>query len=349
MLAPMKAAGLDARFPFHPFPTGWYAVAFSHDLNVGAVRTLMLAGQPVVLFRTESGRAALLPAHCPHMGAHLGEGGRVQGEALRCPMHGFEFNAEGACVKTGYGTRPPPKCKSQARAVIEQNGIVLAYCDVLGRPPTWQPPGIDMRGFGPLRTHVFAGLATHPQETTENSVDIGHLSVVHGYQNVRTLEPLSTEGAYLTTRYAFSRRSLVPGTPPVRAEFTIHAYGLGYSYVDVDVLSHGLRTRHFVLATPTDGERIDLHVAASVAGGGRLSRVPGVLLDRLLGAVMFKGFLSDVTQDVPIWSKKIHVHPPALAQGDGPIGRYRSWARQFQPDAIASQPDVIADATPDAE
>ncbi len=335
MLPPMTGAGGRARFPFHPFPTGWYLVAFSRDLRPRAVRTLKLAGEELVLFRSESGRAALLPAHCPHMGAHLGQGGRVRGEALRCPMHGFEFDAQGSCVATGYGTRPPPKCKAQALTVLEQNGLVLAYCDVLGRAPEWQPPEVDMQGFGPLRTHVFAGLPTHPQETTENSVDIGHLGVVHGYEDVRTLEPLRTEGAYLTTRYAFSRRALVPGTPAVRAEFTIHAYGLGYSYVDVDVVSHGLRSRHFVLATPTDGEHVDLHVAACFAGRGKLARVPGALLDRVLGAVMFKGFLSDVIQDVPIWSNKIYVQPPALAQGDGPIGRYRSWARQFQPDALA--------------
>ena len=332
----MKSGGLGARFPFHPFPTGWYAVAFSRELKRGAVRTLRFAGAEVVLFRSESGQAALLPAHCPHMGAHLGEGGSVRGEALRCPMHGFEFDGEGTCVKTGYGTRPPPKCKADAFPLIEQNGIVLAYCDVLGRPPTWQPPEVDMQGFGPLRTHVFANLPSHPQETTENSVDIGHLGVVHGYQNVRTLEPLSTDGAHLTTRYSFDRRSLLPGTPLVHAEFTIHAYGLGYSYVDVDVVSHGLRSRHFVLATPTDGEHIDLHVAACVAGGGpRLSRISGALLDRVLGRVMFKGFLSDVSQDLPIWSNKVYVQPPALAQGDGPIGRYRSWARQFQPEASA--------------
>lgn len=343
MLPRMKIAGVGARFPFHPFPTGWYAVAFSKDLARGAVRTLKLAGQDVVLFRTESGQAALLPAHCPHMGAHLGDG-RVSGESLRCPMHGFEFNREGRCVKTGYGTRPPPKCKADAVTLIEQNGIVLAYCDTLGRAPSWQPPPVDMRGFGPLRTHVFAGLATHPQETTENSVDIGHFGVVHGYENVRTLQPLSTEGAYLTARYSFSRRSLLPGTPPVRAEFTIHAYGLGYSYVDVEVVSHGLRSRHFVLSTPTDGEHVDLHVAACVAGGGNmLSLVPGVVLDRLIGRTIFRGFLSDVSQDVPIWSNKIYVAPPALAQGDGPIGRYRSWARQFQPGA-SPVPDAVAEA-----
>ncbi len=333
----MADGEIRTRFPFHPFPTGWYAVAFSHELGPRAVRTLTFAGQELVLFRGETGRAAMLHAHCPHMGAHLGRGGRVRGETLRCPMHGFEFDRAGQCVATGYGTRPPPKCKAQALSVLEQNGIVLAHFDLLGRAPEWQPPTVDMRGFGPLRTHVFAGLASHPQETTENSVDIGHLSVVHGYEDVRTIEPLTTEGAHLTARYAFSRRALIPGTPQIQTEITIHAHGLGYSYVDVAVISHGLRTRHFVLSTPTDGAHVDLRVAVSVAGGGKaLSYVPGALLDRLIGGVLFKGFLADVTQDLPIWSNKIYLQRPALAQGDGPIGQYRRWARQFQPHAAAA-------------
>lgn len=34
-------------------------------------------------------------------------------------------------------------------------------------------------------------------------------------------------------------------------------------------------------------------------------------------------------QDVPIWEHKVHVNPPALAEGDGPIGKYRQWVKQF--------------------
>jgi hypothetical protein len=57
--------------------------------------------------------------------------------------------------------------------------------------------------------------------------------------------------------------------------------------------------------------------------------VPPRLLDRLIGAVMLQNFLADVRQDLPIWANKSYVSPPALAQGDGPIGKYRSWAKQF--------------------
>ena len=326
----MTAPEATARFPFSPFPSGWYAVAFSDDLPRASVRARTFSGREVVLFRTESGAAAMLDAHCPHLGAHLGFGGRVQGESLRCPMHGFQFDAHGACVATGYGTKPPAKCEARAWSVVERNGMVLAYFDAGGAAPTWHPPVQDMRGFGPLRTHVMRGLRTHPQETTENSVDLGHLGVVHGYRDLDVTLPLRTEGPYLTTGYRMRRRALLPGTPAINAEFTIHVHGLGYSFVDVAVLSHGLRTRHFVMSTPTDAQHVDLHLSTAVAGDGALlGRVPSRLLDRVLGAAAMRGFLSDVRQDLPLWEHKVFVSPPALAQGDGPIGAYRKWARQF--------------------
>ncbi len=49
-----------------------------------------------------------------------------------------------------------------------------------------------------------------------------------------------------------------------------------------------------------------------------------------------RGYLKDVLQDIPMWSTKAYVNLPALAEGDGPIGPYRRWARQFYDDAPVS-------------
>ena len=318
------------RFPFSAFPTGWYAVAFSRDLGRGAITSTVLAGRERVLFRGESGEVAMLGAHCPHMGAHLGVGGRVVGDAIRCPMHGFSFGRDGACVATGYGTKPPPTCIAQSATVIEHGGVILAYHDDRGEASRWQPPAPSFEGFTPLRTHLLRKVASHPQETTENSVDLGHFAVVHRYRDVEMLEPVRTDGAYLTTRYRMKRRPLLRGTRGISAEFTVHVYGLGYSLVEVDVPSHGLQSRHYVLPTPTDGEHIDLRLASCVrATSGPLRYLPRRLLDWTVGRMVARHYLADVLQDLPIWQHKTYVHPPRLAEGDGPVGRYRAWTRQF--------------------
>ncbi len=37
----------------------------------------------------------------------------------------------------------------------------------------------------------------------------------------------------------------------------------------------------------------------------------------------------DISQDFVIWQHKRYVQLPILAEGDGPVGKYRQWAKQF--------------------
>ena len=34
-------------------------------------------------------------------------------------------------------------------------------------------------------------------------------------------------------------------------------------------------------------------------------------------------------QDIPIWENKVYLSRPVLCDGDGPIGVFRRWAKQF--------------------
>ena len=65
-----------------PIPYGWYCIAIGRELDVGNVRALRYFEQDLVLFRTAAGEAVLLDAYCPHLGAHLGIGGTVDGENI---------------------------------------------------------------------------------------------------------------------------------------------------------------------------------------------------------------------------------------------------------------------------
>lgn len=315
---------LDRHGELRPFPRCWYALAFSHELARGQLLSRRLAGSEIVVFRTASGRAVALDAWCPHMGAHFGRtGARVEGESLRCAFHGFAFDGSGACTATGYGTKPPVKARAKAWPVREVNGLVMVYA---GDEPDYEIPALDWNGYTPLGwTARTFELASHPQTLTENSVDIGHLSWVHGYESVDVLEPLATDGARLTASYAMSRPAGVVGRlgRDLRAEFDIEAYGVGYSLVDVRVPAHKLHSRHFVLATPTDPGRLELRLAI------RLQRRLPLPLDRIIAAAVFRGFVKDASADFPMWEHTRYTHPPVLAEGDGPIVKYRRWAAQF--------------------
>lgn len=319
-----------------PYPNGWYVLAFSPQLSRERLLSRTAFGRELVLWRTASGRAAAMDAYCPHLGAHLGHAGRVRGEALRCGFHGFCFDAEGTCVATGYDSKPPPTARIATWPVREVNGMVLVYHGADGAAPPWEVPALEQRGWS-RPVHRRFELAAHPQETTENSVDLGHFAHVHGYDTVRMLRDVVTDGPYLSTAYA-SRRPLPLLGRRARLrfdfEFETHIHGLGYSQVDVLVRGFDVRARLWVLPTPIDARRLRLHLAASGDGNGddvhRLLRwIPRHLRAIAVGYGLLIGLVADARQDFAIWAHKRYVHPPALAQGDGPIGRYRAWAAQF--------------------
>jgi nitrite reductase/ring-hydroxylating ferredoxin subunit len=319
-----------------PFPHGWYAVSLSEDLPVGTIRPLLFMGEEVVLFRTQAGKTCLVDAYCPHLGAHLGYGGTVIDETIRCPFHGFRYDTGGRCVSIPYGSQIPPKAVARTYPIKECHGLILAYHHSDHEPPTWEVPALDNNGWSPILSQEWT-LRGHPQETTENSVDVGHFSEIHGYTAVEMLENLVTDGPYLNVSYAMSRAGSFWGHS-VRAEFEIHAYGLGYSLVEVTVPEYGLHSRLFVLATPIDEQQITLRIAVCLHQAtepGRihplLALLPRTWVNRLLARQIFNGLVHDVRQDFVIWQHKRYVQPPILAAGDGPVGKFRIWARQFYP------------------
>ena len=74
---------MEYRYPFSPFPNGWFQIAYSDELQPGDVIPVHAVGKHLVLFRTESGAPNVLDAYCPHLGAHLGYGGLIEGEVIR--------------------------------------------------------------------------------------------------------------------------------------------------------------------------------------------------------------------------------------------------------------------------
>jgi phenylpropionate dioxygenase-like ring-hydroxylating dioxygenase large terminal subunit len=312
-----------------PYPAGWFAFGFSGELPPGKLLARPFMGREVVVFRTQSGQAAAVDAYCPHLGAHFGFGGSVEGELLRCPFHGFCFDGQGNCVRTGYGTRPPPRAVLPVYPLCEVNGILMVYHAAHNETPAWEVPALEQTGWTTLRHRVFR-LHDHPQETTENSVDLGHFSFVHGYRRPRMLGEAVIDGPHLSTAFMVSRG--IPGLekllPQIDFDFQFETqiYGLGYSLVNVQVPAVGLRARLWVLPTAVDETHIDLRLACSV------QHLPaGRLATRLAGDILFQSFIHDTSQDFTIWENKRYTDPPALAPGDGPIGKYRQWAKQFYP------------------
>ncbi|MDX3636972.1 Rieske (2Fe-2S) protein [Streptomyces europaeiscabiei] len=121
-----------------PYPSGWFCLARSRELAPGHVLTRRLMDEDIVLYRTRDGRPRAVHPYCPHLGAHLGAGGAVEGQNLVCPFHRFAFAPDGTCVGTPDG--PPPRARLQHHTISERNGFLFAWYERMALHPPGKSP-----------------------------------------------------------------------------------------------------------------------------------------------------------------------------------------------------------------
>src|SRR5689334_2497960 len=131
---------MSYRFPFPPYPNGWFAIGFSSDFPKGKVITRHNFGQDIVVYRTLEGELRATEPHCPHLGAHLGYGGSVAGDRLRCPFHGWCFDGQGRCVEIPGAARVPPHAALRQWPLVERNGVAFVHHHKAIAPPSWDVP-----------------------------------------------------------------------------------------------------------------------------------------------------------------------------------------------------------------
>ena len=326
-----------------PFPEGWFFIAGRQMVEQAKLIKKTWLGKQIVVWCDEEGRICVAEAACPHLGSDLGPeaGGRVRNGCLVCPFHGFEYDVTGQCVATPYA--PPPRtARLKVFHTREILGLVFAWWSSGGRSPQWElpetpPAGSDWCEFG-FWSVRFQG---HPQETTENSVDVGHLRYVHGYNSVNAVGSVSVDGAYLKSCFDFKRTQTIAGIKVFTYDVSAvtHVYGLGYSFVEVREHEIGMDTRLWVLTTPIDGELVEMTLVSHVRQLLKPKRpvvgmrfLPLRLRTNLMNKIIMAAQKRDVMQDVVIWCRKRYQPRPLLCRLDKEIGTYRRYCRQFYPE-----------------
>ena len=325
-----------------PFPEGWYFVGSRRAILKEKLTQKTWMGKKVVVWCDDKECICVAESACPHLGSELGPdaGGKIRNGCLVCPFHGYEYDATGRCVATPYA--PPPKA-TQLRVfeTREMDDLIFAWWGNDGRPSQWDlPEGPPMSAdWSEIRYRImrFPG---HPQETSENSVDIAHLRHVHGYDSVHPVGEVSTDGPYLKSCFDFKRTRNIIGIKSIYDVSAItHVYGFGYSYVDIREHSIGMDARLWVLATPVDSELIEMVLAGQVRNLHKPKRffaglrfLPPEWRAKIMNQIVLTSQKRDVLQDVTIWGRKQYRPRPRLCQSDGEIGKYRRYCKQFYPD-----------------
>lgn len=108
----------------------WYGSALSQELDKGKMKSLVLAGEPVVLARNQDGSIYALRDICPHRGIPFSFG-RIVNDQIECPYHGWKFNSAGVCTEIPSlcegQNLDSTKIKVKKYPVLESQGVIWIY------------------------------------------------------------------------------------------------------------------------------------------------------------------------------------------------------------------------------
>ena len=300
-------------------PNGWYAVAWSKDLTEGEVKRIRYFEEELTLFRTRSGAAKVLSAYCAHLGAHLAEGGRVIGESVRCPFHGWRYDGDtGACVEIPYCKRIPERARVRAWEVVERNHMIFVWHHVEQKPPSWDVPVISQFGdsdWSPVRTFELE-VPVHMQDMAENNMDPVHFRYVHSAMSIPPTEISYMEDGRLLRATSYSEQETPVGTFDMA--LIRDTWCLGMSSVESSGIP-GVGLYLFSSTSPIDrGHTISRWALTATKNAVDVA-----------GEEWFDGVTGGVMDDWRIWTNKIHRQEPVFCEADDLLVEFRRWAKQF--------------------
>jgi 5,5'-dehydrodivanillate O-demethylase len=155
-------------------------VATVREMRDRWTKRVRLLGEDLVLYRDRSGAYGLIGEFCPHRRASLAYG-VPQDEGIRCPYHGWQFDASGHCIdqpNEPEGSTFREKVTTAGYPVGEMGGMLWGY---LGPQPAPLIPRLD--GFvakGAIRHVGEAVIPCNWLQIMENSVDPVHTEWLHG-------------------------------------------------------------------------------------------------------------------------------------------------------------------------
>lgn len=312
-----------------PIPFGWYCIGYSDELERGDVRIVRYFNREMVLFRTEQGALGLVDPICPHLGAHLGHGGTVVGESIRCPFHHWSYDNRGHVTDVPYAKALPPKARSGpclgTYPVVEKSQVIWAWYHPDRSEPTFQPEDYSEVGdpdWVPMDRYEWE-FRSHPQEIAENGVDVAHFKYVHQMEAVPEGETVY-DGYIRSSRISGPRRFRGPDGQEqvVESKVEVRQVGAGQK---VTRFSGIVDTLLLVLVTPIDESRVHLRFAFTHRHYEADSFEYQACRESIKSVIGQSG----VAGDIPIWEYKQHIPTPMLCDGDGPIMRFRKYFAQF--------------------
>lgn len=296
------------------FPMGWFSVARSHELLVGEVTSVQAFDRELALYRTRSGEAVLQDAFCPHLGANLGVEGRVVGETIRCPFHGWRFGKDGVCKEIPYCEEIPERARIRTWHTAEKNGEIYVWFHPENTGPQWDLPDLpeldDPNWTSPRYTEFL--VPAHVQDIAENSCDPVHFQYVHGQPDVPPSEVTIEDNGRILHLHSDASKAEIPSQ--------LHAivYNPGFAMVR-NTYGPNAEMVMYNSAQPINRHETRMRWTLTVRRE----------IEDVAGDDVMKGIIDGLSDDYPIWANKVHKRRPVFCKGDETLVLFRKWVRQF--------------------
>jgi phenylpropionate dioxygenase-like ring-hydroxylating dioxygenase large terminal subunit len=190
-------------------PNQWYAILESNEVKRGKPVGVTRMGEKIVAWRNSQGRVSLMSDLCPHRGAAL-SAGKLTGECIQCPFHGFEFDPSGKCAlipANGRRAETPKSMRVKTYPSQEAHGFIYIWW---GEPrETYPPPPFfeaidDGLTYSTLRDPWKA----HYSRAIENQLDVMHLPFVH-HNTIGRGNKTLVNGPLVRVEHAFPEDNLI--------------------------------------------------------------------------------------------------------------------------------------------
>ena len=157
----------------------WYIGAWADELGDKPLAR-RICGEPVVLFRDGSGKAAALADRCCHRAAPLHLGSLVEA-GIQCGYHGLIFDTSGRCVAIPGQKLIPQDAQVRSYPSVERDQLVWLW---MGDPSLADPAKIVDFPYHNDRAHWPNKHAVYPINgnymlMVDNLMDPTHLGYLH--------------------------------------------------------------------------------------------------------------------------------------------------------------------------
>ncbi|MBV6623543.1 MAG: aromatic ring-hydroxylating dioxygenase subunit alpha [Rivularia sp. (in: Bacteria)] len=157
-------------------PNYWYPATWASELKPSQVLPVVIWNSAIAVYRSQDGQVHAIEDACPHKGVALHKG-KVTGENLACPYHGWEFNRDGVCTSIPYFPKDQklPCAKARSYAVREKYNIIWIFPGTVEESEKVELPSVpEYDDPNWLAIPIPGEFKAHFSICNENTMDVFH-------------------------------------------------------------------------------------------------------------------------------------------------------------------------------